>query len=262
MRSWQCILLAGALQVVLAKEMWSLRETLADQAKDSEDAKIFDLERTLIATGKTDVYESTLNSLALGGGAKDASEGGESTDQTGSASKYRVALICVYMGPLPKWLHYLMATAETQRPLIHFIIFHDDASYIPPAGTNVEFVLITVQTLAHRIRKILGEDCDFELNPRGSDEAMVKVITDRSTGLHQSKLNDYKAMYGALFEKELTSYTHWGWFDPDILVGPNFKDVVLQYIQADYDVITFPDGAVTALYLAGQVSRLQMQQLT
>jgi hypothetical protein len=41
-------------------------------------------------------------------------------------------------------------------------------------------------------------------------------------------------MYGTLFEKELTSYTHWGWFDPDILVGPNFKDALLQYIQAHF----------------------------
>jgi hypothetical protein len=58
-------------------------------------------------------------------------------------------------------------------------------------------------------------------------------------------LNDYKAMYGILFEEELKPYSHWGWFDPDILLGPNFKDVVLEYLHADYDVITFPDGAIT-----------------
>lgn len=34
-----------------------------------------------------------------------------------------------------------------------------------------------------------------------------------------SKVNDFKALYGAMFKDELEKFTHWGWFDVDVLVA-------------------------------------------
>ena len=45
-----------------------------------------------------------------------------------------------------------------------------------------------------------------------------------------------------------------GWFDPDLFLAPNFKTVLTEYMQAGYDIITFPDGGINALYLAGQLT--------
>ena len=59
---------------------------------------------------------------------------------TEAAKSYRVALLCVYMGKLPDWLPYLLATAEAQKPLVRFLIFHNDKDFRPPvADSNVEF---------------------------------------------------------------------------------------------------------------------------
>ena len=60
----------------------------------------------------------------------------------------------------------------------------------------------------------------------------------------RGKLPDMKPMYGAMFHDLLTSYTHWGWMDIDMVMG-DLSPLIKQLRH--YDVDTFPDAGVRTL---------------
>jgi hypothetical protein len=83
---------------------------------------------------------------------------------------------------------------------------------------------------------------------------LAETLTKQSSGGYGSKINDLKATFGGLFEPELAkgAYTHWGWVDLDCMMG-DLKSSLQLYLP-DFDVITYPDGGINALFTAGQLT--------
>ena len=75
----------------------------------------------------------------------------------------------------------------------------------------------------------------------------------RSAVCYGSKGNDLKPFFGSLFQAELAKYSHWGWSDLDCIFG-DMKSALTDDVLSQFDVITFPDGVLDALYTAGQLT--------
>lgn len=61
-----------------------------------------------------------------------------------------------------------------------------------------------------------------------------------------------KVLFGGMFRDWLQEYSHWGWFDTDIIFG-DLSSALRPYLDSA-DVVTFPDGVLNALYLSGQLT--------
>jgi hypothetical protein len=55
-----------------------------------------------------------------------------------------------------------------------------------------------------------------------------------------------------MFRDWLRGYSHWGWFDTDIVFG-DLSAALRPYLDSA-DVTTFPDGVLPALHLSGQMT--------
>ena len=167
--------------------------------------------------------------------------------ETGAiAVKPTLVLVVVWLGPLPAYVRVFVETAEQSG--VHFLVFHTQNDAPKVAGTRVRFSHMPLNELAERMWKI------SEL--RDSSQLSFEDFTSRVTECYASdnpaKGNDLKPIYGALFEEELATFSHWGWTDLDMIWG-NLSSFLGPLLPV-YDVISAPDGQRPALYLSGQLT--------
>jgi hypothetical protein len=172
---------------------------------------------------------------------------------TADGHAYKVAIIVLQMGPLPPFINYFLASCAASAPLVDYLVFHTEkalpaglalASPLPP---NVRLVHIEARDVAKRLQAALGEDyCPADV------QKVLDAFGYKSRASQGSKMNDLKPVFGAIFEKELRGYSHWGWSDLDCLMGD--VHVALAPYLPKFDVITFPDGGLDAIFTAGQLT--------
>ncbi|MFT9266292.1 DUF6625 family protein [Oenococcus sp.] len=108
----------------------------------------------------------------------------------------KIGLINVYFGEFPNYFPiFLLSAAKNSN--FDFLIFSDvEVDYDLPQ--NVKVIKTTFSQLKKRIQAILPFRIDLRV---------------------PYKLSDFKPIYGDLFSRELIGYTHWGYFDLDIVLG-------------------------------------------
>eukprot|EP00750_Incisomonas_marina_P002297 INCI12198.2.p1 GENE.INCI12198.2~~INCI12198.2.p1 ORF type:complete len:735 (-),score=115.31 INCI12198.2:1636-3840(-) len=192
----------------------------------------------------------------------------------------RVALAAVQTGALPDFLDYVAESALWNEDLVDFFVFHivdsddedDSQEKDQVLGTeqrqtvrgNFFIVRLTWEALIERVYVALERGAKL-MNPNApgpcwsdhdSPEEVKKVllanIRAQSASVFGSKVNDLKVLFGGMFPDYLRGYSHWGWFDTDIIFG-DLSSVLRRYLS-DTDIITFPDGVLNALYLGGQLT--------
>jgi len=166
---------------------------------------------------------------------------------------YDVALIALYHGKLPAMLDYFAKSAATSKGLVRIIVLYttdspaqrDIVARVGKLASNLEFRHVKLEHLGELVRKAVGTRfCPLDMD-------MVELIAG-AHGVMGSKFNDIKPLYGTMFEDVLEGATHWGWIDLDMLLG-DLRSALLPYLP-QYDVITFPDGYLTAIYTGGQLT--------
>lgn len=127
--------------------------------------------------------------------------------------KYKVALINVYFGKLPKWFQLWLDSCKL-NPEFTWLIFTDDNSeYNYPS--NVKRYLCTFDYINKRIKEKLD----------------INIKVD-----NPYKLCDFKVVYGNIFEDYLSDYTHWGYCDLDMVFG-DLSKFITDDILEKYDRI-------------------------
>jgi len=99
----------------------------------------------------------------------------------------------------------------------------------------------------------LPSNVHFQQMSRADVAGRLKSIGVKvpSEGLVGMKAADFKPLYGALFEKEVEGFSHWGFMDIDMVWG-NVDAYLTDELLLSYDIITCPDGYLAAAFLAGQ----------
>jgi hypothetical protein len=218
-----------------------------------------------------DEYSFSAAVEALNGGSSPPSL---TKDVPLSSGNPRAALITAVVGQLPKHIGLLAQSCGYSAAAADCLIYYTDkgahdASLLPLASSNVHFKYITKVDFITKLmkgisrnRKKHGKDFIFsiETDPFYNDLAetydktknvseMVELFRKAGGG----KANDIKCTYGAMFEDELMSYSHWGWVDSDVILG-NLTKFILPLLRRDYDAMTFENGEQNSVFFAGQLS--------
>ena len=120
---------------------------------------------------------------------------------------YKIALIQVWLGPLPDYFEYHLKTCKYQSN-IDFLIFTDHEIKLK-LPSNVKTFSITKSEIEDKISKLVGSS--------------IVLANNR-------KANELKASYGDLFKEYLTEYDYIGFYDIDTLLGDLYL-VVLLHLQ-------------------------------
>ena len=167
-------------------------------------------------------------------------------------SGFKVALVAINHGPLPAYVNYFIALTRINAPLVEHFIFHThrENSYLDlelvASVPSVHLVYMPLDEIARRLEE-LG------VCPKDTDGMpLTTVLKKQSSGGYGSKMNDLKPTFGGLFARELAGYSHWGWVDLDCMMG-DLRPSLADYLP-DFDVITYPDGGLNALFTAGQLT--------
>ncbi len=132
------------------------------------------------------------------------------------SSRRRIALIAVYLGPLPPTFAYFLRSAAA-NPGVDFLVALDD----PDARRlrwpdNVRPLPVSRTELEARAGDTLGAAIDLG-DPR--------------------KLCDLKPLYGELFADRLAGHEFWGFVDLDVIWG-DLSRYLTEEILADHDLIS------------------------
>mmetsp|Transcript_19076 Transcript_19076/g.19817 ORF Transcript_19076/g.19817 Transcript_19076/m.19817 type:complete len:334 (-) Transcript_19076:104-1105(-) len=140
----------------------------------------------------------------------------------------QIALFCYFYTEFwPKYLLGFLNTAAL-NPLVHFyFVTHlkfEDKSWSESYGNFKPPKNIFI------ISKTLNQVCD-EVNSIYHPKVNLSNI-------QPYKVNDFKPIIGRLLESYLHNYTHWGYFDPDLLLG-DIISVYSPYLH--YDMVSYSE---------------------
>lgn len=127
---------------------------------------------------------------------------------------HKIAVIIVFFGKWPKWIHYFLSNCN-KRSELQFIIFSDNQ--LPKRFNNIFWYHFTLEDFSNLARDKIG------LNT--SIIAAYKVC-------------DFKPAYGKIFEDYLTNFEFWAHSDIDLFYGELFPAEVCPLLQT-YDVLSF-----------------------
>lgn len=196
-----------------------------------------------------------------------------------STKHRRIAIVIPFaaQGPesIPSYLNAFCAGASNVQDVADFLIFHNgvfdstpsstsarrtttrsgrDGAPTPPwadCPTNVKFVSLgSTQQLAKLLLKVV---LDFKDTSELAVETPQKLeqIVAKHVLVYPYSLVEFKPAYGYIFQDYLSSYTHWGYSDVDVVFGDlgRWMDAEEWY---EYDVVTYGYGDQHRVYLRGQ----------
>ncbi|ABJ62523.1 hypothetical protein PUV52_03740 [Leuconostoc mesenteroides] len=108
----------------------------------------------------------------------------------------KIGLVCAYFGRFPSYFPLFLLSAK-HNPNFDFYIYTDNQGpWDVPQNVSI------IQCHFSDIKKKIQNLFDFSVNLETP-----------------YKLTDYKPLYGQLFQETLKSYSHWGYFDIDTVLG-------------------------------------------
>ena len=127
----------------------------------------------------------------------------------------KLAVIVVYFGKFPKYMHYFLQSASYNREL-NFKIFTDDDYSCYASYENVEFIAMNLVVF----NELVSKKMKFTVAIKNS-----------------YKLCDFKPMYGFIFNDYISIYSHWAHCDVDIIFG-NIANYLIRNSLYDYDIVS------------------------
>lgn len=134
----------------------------------------------------------------------------------------KVCIIICYFGNLPNWFNYWLKSAELSGLDFLFVTDASLESYKIPHNIKI----IT--------KNLTGLFNEFKIHTKYNK----KIET-----LSPYKLCDFKPLYGDVFSKEISGYSHWGFGDIDLIFGKVIKDASDRML--DYDLVSFMQDRVS-----------------
>ena len=144
----------------------------------------------------------------------------------------QICLITCYMGPLPDYFGYYVATCR-QNSSIRFVVINDTLAESRVEG-NIEYWRMNLA----------------ELNAWASSALGTEVKLQSAW-----KINELKPLFGRLFRDKLSGFDFWGWCDLDIIWG-DLRHFLNDRFLEEYDVVTSK-----AMWTAGHFTLLRNQPL-
>lgn len=126
----------------------------------------------------------------------------------------KIALINVYFGDFPEYFPAFLKSASMNQEF-DFLIYSDSTYNQELLPKNVKIIKSNFEIVKSQIQKLF----DFRIS-------LSKPY----------KLTDFKPVYGQLFESDIKNYTHWGYFDLDIILG-DLKQFVSSHDLDKFDRI-------------------------
>ncbi len=125
-----------------------------------------------------------------------------------------ICLITCYMGPLPNYFGYYVASCK-KNPTIDFIVINDSIfeSYI---DKNISFIKMNLEELNHY--------SSHQLN------TTIKLA-------NAWKINELKPLFGNILKEHIAGYDFWGWCDLDIIWG-NLRHFLNESVLSEFDAFT------------------------
>lgn len=163
--------------------------------------------------------------------------------------QWRIAMVIPWVGTLPLWSSYFFSSAAAASPLVDFLVFHEGQKQLQPidAPPNVIFTDLGPGGLAQLFGMSLGEALDLPIRNTTIVIKAMRLMFEKWPRL----IAEYKPTFGSVFASYLTSYTHWGYCDLDMVIG-NLPLFIEPAELDSYDVVSYSFGDQEALYLRGQ----------
>lgn len=148
----------------------------------------------------------------------------------------RICLITCYMGKLPQYFDYYVASCK-ENPDIDFVVINDSISE-SINDRNIQYLKMDLR----------------ELNAYATERLGVPIHLANAW-----KINELKPLFGVVFSDLLEDYDFWGWCDLDIIWG-RLRHFLPDSLLTGYDVITtkthWTAGHFTLLRNTGTCNRL------
>lgn len=177
----------------------------------------------------------------------------------------KIALIITLAGnnKLSEYFEWGCRSIYHSKEIIDLFVFHENNQRLRQVtcAANVKFINVGDRGMASLIVKhiVSGGNANSTF-PEDIEKELS--LTLGNILLHSPKyLVEVKPMLGDLFQNYISSYSHWGYTDPDILWG-NMTEWIEPNDFEDFDVLSFAKHwDASRLYLRGQVSSLSFPYL-
>lgn len=162
---------------------------------------------------------------------------------------FRIAMVIPWVGPLPPWTPYFVASARPSAPLADFLIFHEAQEEGVPRDSpdNVHFFDLGLGGLSMLLGMQLGEALNLPIRNATVVIKALRFMLDKWPRL----VAEYKPTFGSVFAQYLKGYTHWGYCDLDMVIG-NLPLFIERSELEMHDLVTYSFGDQEAFYLRGQ----------
>jgi len=165
----------------------------------------------------------------------------------------RGAFIVTLAGPnkLAPYFEWSCRSFGYSASYFDMLVFHEDNKALSDirCPSNVKFINLGDKGLS----KLIVNEI---LNNRTSEDSRAELlkITNEIIKRCPRYLVETKPMFGTLFQKHLTKYSHWSYTDPDIIWG-NLTDWVQLSDMEQYNYISYAKNMDSGrLFLRGQVA--------
>ena len=166
----------------------------------------------------------------------------------------RGALILTIAGPrkISEYFEWSCRSIFSSQEHFDLLVMHEHNEKIVnnevKCATNVHFIDLGENGLSKAIIGALGNNSLSADNTKELQDHLEYLLL-----YIPQYLSEIKPMYGKLFSKYLTSYSHWGYTDADMLWGNIMKYVNVKDFER-YDMITLAKyNDASRLYLRGAV---------
>jgi hypothetical protein len=146
----------------------------------------------------------------------------------------KIILFCYFF--VPEWPSYLSGLLYTSyfHPEVTFTFVTDLTFDHPSWKENFDsYRPLNLKIISAKNLSDFFEFVNYKLKPQ--------IHFESTSTLDPNKLNDLKPLTGTIFNNALNGYSHWGWFDPDIIIG-DLLAIYSPYSQ-DYDFISYGEVA-------------------
>ncbi|WP_404790608.1 DUF6625 family protein [Altericista sp. CCNU0014] len=127
----------------------------------------------------------------------------------------RIALVIVYVGPLPDYFRYFSESVARNRDIDLDVYLFTDRVSQPDLSGNLKQIPLTLE----------------QFNKLASEKLEIPVSVNWGY-----KLSEFKPAFGVIFEEYLKDYDFWGYCDLDIIFG-KISHFITEEILTNYDII-------------------------
>ena len=163
--------------------------------------------------------------------------------------EFRLGMVIPWVGQLPIWAPYFLASARGSAAIADFLVFHEGQSAGMPLDAPGNVIMHDLGTggLSQLMGMALGEALDLPVRNASVVMKAMRFMFEKWPRL----VAEYKPTFGSVFAHYLKAYTHWGYCDLDMVIG-NLPVFLEREELQKHDIVSYTFGDQEAIYLRGQ----------